>query len=322
MHKSTINGQVPPFTSIPWWVSSGSQDGHVIQANINQIDWADDHQKSVDFQKSQNIVGQSSDKEKELVFQSVFSAENKNSFREISMSNHRTNSFQQFPPSQHKGYVELGDLGLSQPTVYANYALGDQCRGSFAAYGAPPMGRVMLPFSLTTEDGPIYVNPKQYHGILRRRKMRAKEGLKQKSSREKPYLHESRHRHACRRPRGVGGRFLNTKTLEDQKNNPEPKKTFTNDQLLYHSSESSASEVLQSDSLNLNSSKDVSDNKTSNPCTSEVSSLYYSKDFDCFSLNPARPFSFHPLATLEGSGQGQGSPWVTATDTCCDFFKL
>ena len=32
----------------------------------------------------------------------------------------------------------------------------------------------MLPMSLTTDDGPIYVNAKQYHGIIRRRKIRAK----------------------------------------------------------------------------------------------------------------------------------------------------
>jgi len=32
----------------------------------------------------------------------------------------------------------------------------------------------MLPSDLTTNDGPVYVNAKQYHGILRRRLSRAK----------------------------------------------------------------------------------------------------------------------------------------------------
>ncbi|KAH9602137.1 hypothetical protein KSS87_018241 [Heliosperma pusillum] len=321
MHKGTINWQVPSFATMPWWVSGGSQDEHVNSANINQFNWVQEHQKSDNFHKSHHNMDQASENEKELVFGAAFSAgDNKNSLKGNNMDNHPTNTFQLYPPSQQKGYVELG---LSQPTVYANYPLGDQCRDLMSAYGTPPMGRVMLPFSLTTEDGPIYVNPKQFHGILRRRKMRAKEGLKYKSSsREKPYLHESRHRHACRRPRGVGGRFLNTKSLDDQNNKQELKKTPPN-QLIYHSSDSSASEVLQSESLNLNSSKEVSDTKTSNPSTSEVSSMYYTQDFDCFSLNPARPFSFHPLGNMDGSKPGTGTgPWVTATDACCDFFKL
>lgn len=35
-------------------------------------------------------------------------------------------------------------------------------------------GRIMLPLNVTSDDGPIYVNAKQYNGIIRRRQSRAK----------------------------------------------------------------------------------------------------------------------------------------------------
>ncbi|PSS18089.1 Nuclear transcription factor Y subunit A-3 like [Actinidia chinensis var. chinensis] len=102
--------------------------------------------------------------------------------------------------------------------------------GLLAAYGPHAMihhpqmlemasARVPLPLDLP-QDEPIYVNAKQYHAILRRRQYRAKlEAQNRLSKSRKPYLHESRHQHALKRARGSGGRFLNTKELQECKIN-------------------------------------------------------------------------------------------------------
>ncbi|KAI4355490.1 hypothetical protein L6164_004258 [Bauhinia variegata] len=122
-----------------------------------------------------------------------------------------------FPLSQLDHIKSIANTSFHQAEPYF---------GSFlaAAYGpqsnihhAQLMGMAPLrvPLQLDFAEEPIYVNAKQYHAILRRRQYRAKlEAQKKLLKVRKPYLHESRHLHALKRARGSGGRFLNTKNLQ------------------------------------------------------------------------------------------------------------
>ncbi|KAM7254616.1 hypothetical protein ACFE04_003996 [Oxalis oulophora] len=125
-----------------------------------------------------------------------------------------------FPPSQ---------VGQSVVQARVPFRYADPYFGGFleSAYGpqilinpSQVMGmtstRVLLPSNSITEDEPVFVNVKQYQAIMRRRQYRARLEAQNKLIKErKPYLHESRHIHAVKRARGTGGRFLNTKKLQD-----------------------------------------------------------------------------------------------------------
>ncbi|KAF5819522.1 putative transcription factor Hap2/NF-YA family [Helianthus annuus] len=196
------------------------------------------------------------------------------------------------------------ELGFGQPAVICGkypYGVGDQYYGVLAAYGPQIGGRVMLPLNMSTDDGPTFVNAKQYHGIIRRRLSRAKaEMMKKVTKSRKPYLHLSRHLHAKRRPRGCGGRFLNTKELEKSK------AENLNSKPMDHPTGSQRSEVLQCDNQTNYGRPHMSG--------TEVTSMFSMGDLNHFPIGNLSVVSLSDMMMSSNAIRGFGTQnkWVAA----------
>ncbi|KDP36098.1 hypothetical protein JCGZ_08742 [Jatropha curcas] len=289
-------GQLSSVPSIPWWSNLGPQSAYgesFGSFKLSSMEQSIGGDQVTAMKQARRGTEQGLDIDKGNTTQfTMFSGDCKTS-NGGQKSPQTAMSLQKALP-EHCTHI---DLGFSPSMIYAKYPHVDQCYGVFSTYGPQISGRIMLPMNMTTDDGPIFVNPKQYHGIIRRRRTRAKAVLENKSTRKrKPFMHLSRHLHAMRRPRGNGGRFLNTKnsngTVEIEAKN-------AGGVQLSQPAGSQSSEVLQSDSSK--------DHGGSNLSGAEVTSMYSRRNFDHFSINHLAP-PLHSFSVIMDTGHNVVMP--------------
>ncbi|KAF3659525.1 Nuclear transcription factor Y subunit A-4 [Capsicum annuum] len=247
----------------------------------------------------------------------ISSGDCKSSANGQKLSNIQTATSVRAANMDYRGHFELG---FGQSLISAKYPYGEQCVGLFSAYSPQLSGRIMLPLNLASDEGPIFVNAKQYHGILRRRKSRAKEMEKKALKPRKPYLHLSRHLHALRRPRGCGGRFLNTRNMNGTMKDGKTNDTFrASDVQNFYPTGSQNSEVLQSDSSNLSSPKETINSRFYE--SSGVTNMYSSGNLDPFPFQNLRPLQVQAIPDMMNTGLGilMTDKWVGTADSCCNL---
>lgn len=317
-NEGIVHNPIGQLSSVPWWNAFGSHQSVYSETCDNLFKLNSSMEKSTAAGEQFN----------------TFKLARSNSENCLEKGNSNTIQFTVFPdnckanndgqkspqtvvalPTVLPEYRAQIEMGFGQPLICAKYPNIDDCYGLFSTYGSQIQGRVMLPMNMATDNGMIFVNPKQYNGILRRRKSRAKAELENRAiKKRKPYMHLSRHLHALRRPRGSGGRFLNSGNGKD---GTVAKKSC--DIPIFQPTGSQSSEVLQSDSGTFNSSKEANGGGC-NVSGNEATSVYSRRDLDHFSINQYSP-SVHSFSMMMDNRHSNVMPskWVATTDYCCNL---
>lgn len=176
----------------------------------------------------------------------------------------------------------------------------------YPPYVGMPHARMPLPLEMAQE--PVYVNAKQYQGILRRRQARAKAELEKKLIKvRKPYLHESRHQHAMRRARGSGGRFAKKTDCEASQHTAEGKGTGSGPGQSSHSPTSSGSEPFPFDTAGTRNSS-VGQNATKGSQVHDMHRMNGSSGYQSQGGLQASTYHSH-LGERRDEGDCSGQQW-------------
>lgn len=119
-----------------------------------------------------------------------------------------------------------------------------------------------------------------------------------------------------RRPRGCGGRFLNTKKTDDGKGGMNSKDT--GGRQVFQPTGSQNSEVLQSDNSNSTSPREVNYSRQ-NLSGSEATSMFSMADLNHFPISNFHTSGVSLADMMNGHGVFTHSKWFAEADSCCNL---
>ncbi|KAK6925626.1 Nuclear transcription factor Y subunit A [Dillenia turbinata] len=267
-NRLELNPQTVPLPTVgePWWRTSAysSISPSVIGANSPHLSSFDQFNSGAGSKDGQSESNVALNEDEDSVKESHDTASPQSDGRFVQGNQSLQHATSAMHPGTDACFPQPPQLELVGHSIAcASNAYPDPYYpGLMTGYGPQPLvhphllgiQHARMPLPLEVAQEPVYVNAKQYHGILRRRQSRAKAELEKKLIKfRKPYLHESRHQHAMRRARGCGGRFAK-KTETDASNRNADGNGRVYSSAHSHSGNSSSSEYFTSNSIKVQNS--------------------------------------------------------------------